>query len=223
MIVKRLIFGINDFAEIVYENISHDTSEERKKIDGFVVDDEYYRAENFCGLPVYRYSKLKVFFTPSDTGIIVCIGYSGMNEFRKKIFERLSCDGWYISSFIDDRAIVNSKEIGEGSIIMDGANIGTKCVIGKGNIFYPNSLLAHHSVVGDYNFFAISSSVAGHVTIKNQCFFGNNSCTKNGISVADRTLIGAGTYISCNIEKKGTTIVPMRSQEIQYDNSRFNL
>ena len=96
----------------------------------------------------------------------------------------------------------------------ENVTVGAFCKIGTGNIFYPCSHLAHHSKVGDYNFFAISCSIAGLVEIGNQCFIGNNSSTKNGICLSDRTLVGAGAYVSGDT-KEGDVIVPVRSVTLE--------
>lgn len=210
---KILIFGTNELSEIVTTYINS-TNEYNSKVIGFVVDDEYYKEDKFCELPVHKYSTIDKIFNKDNVKFLVCIGYSQMNEIRKNVFYRLKEHGWKIGSFTDSRAIVNTNDIGEGNIILDGVNIGVKCRIGSGNVFYPCSLLSHHSVVGNFNHFSPRVAIAGKVVIGNNCFWGINSCTKDNIQVASGVLVGAGAYLDYSILKNNKTVVPARSREI---------
>ena len=209
-----LIFGCNDFAEMIYESIRRGCSTHEYEVEGFVIDDAYYEAPLYCGKPVYRYSELDSQFVREDIRILICVGYSNMNANRKEIFGRLTRDGWNIASYFDKMAIIRTDNLGIGNIVCDGANIGIKSKIGNGNIFYPGALFAHHSTAGDFNFFAISSSVAGHVSVGNQCFFGNNSSTRDKITIADKNLIGAGCYLNHNVQVSGRVYVSNRCVEL---------
>ena len=48
------------------------------------------------------------------------------------------------------------------------------------------------------------------MTIHNNCFIGANSTIRNGVTVADKTLVGASSYISKNTVENGV-YVPSRS------------
>ena len=210
-----LIFGTNDFAEILYEYIKQGHGATSFCVKGFVVDVAYYHEKtSYDGLPIYPYSQLTAQFRQDEIMILVAVGYTNMNLCRKEIFQRLQQDGWKIVSYIDKRAIVNTEDLGTGNIILDGANIGVCCHVGTGNVFYPESLLAHHCSLGNFNFLAISSSVAGYVQIGDRCFFGNNSCTKEKIRIADACLVGAGCYLPHDVEGKGAVFVPARGQQL---------
>ena len=211
---KIVIFGTNDFAEVLYESIKLNREKIDQEVIGFVIDDEYFSQETFCNQDVYKYSELKQKFSAYDIKILVAIGYSNMNQNRKAIFKKLLQDGWEIASYIDPCSILRTDEqnLGYGNIVLESVNIGVGCKLGNGNIFFPGSQLAHHSTVGNFNFFAVRSSVAGHVTIGDECFFGNNCCTKDNISIKDQTLIGAGCYLDSDANARGGGI---RSHEIR--------
>lgn len=197
---KIIIFGTNELSEIVTTYINS-TNEYNSKVIGFVVDDEYYVDDKFCELPVHKYSTIDKIFNKDDVKFLVCIGYSQMNEIRKNVFYRLKDNGWEIGSFIDKKAIVNTNDIGEGNIILDGANIGVKCSIGDGNIILSGVIIAHHTKIGNFNFFSIHVSVCGNVNIKNNCFWGANSCARDGISIANSCLVGANCYIDRSVDE----------------------
>ena len=133
-----------------------------------------------------------------------------MNEGRKQTFKKIKEKGYDILTFIHPTALVQTESIGEGNLFFENVTIGAYCTIGEGNIFYPCSHVAHHTTIGNYNFMAISCSIAGHVKIENQCFLGNHSTTKNGVCIADKTLVGAGAYISKNTSENNV-IVPVRA------------
>ena len=54
--------------------------------------------------------------------------------------------------------------------------------------------------------------------IRNNCFFGNNCTIKNGIEIKDKTLIGAGCYISKGTDEEGV-YVPQRSIKLENKSS----
>ena len=198
-----LIFGLSDFAELLYESIKINSTKVNQNPIGFVIDDDYYKQKIFCNERVYRYSELEEIFSHSEVELLLTIGYSGMNQYREKIFHRFLQDGWEIASYIDPDSIIRTKSLGRGNIIFDDVNIGIGCQVGDGNVFYPGAFLAHHCTVGSFNFFCSNVSTGGCVEIGNRCFLGNNSCTKEKIFIGDETLIGAGCYLSQDVKKTG--------------------
>ena len=52
-----LIFGINDFAQMLYENIQYQSRKEFRVL-GFVLDDSYWTNKQCCGLEVFPYSRV---------------------------------------------------------------------------------------------------------------------------------------------------------------------
>lgn len=209
-----IVFGTNDLSEVLYESIEINKYKVNQKVIAFSVDDDYWNQQEFCDKHVYRYSELKKEFSCDEVEILVSVGYSNMNQNRKKIYQRILQDGWKIASYIDPYSIIRSDMIGKGNIIMDGVNIGIGCQIGDGNIFFSTSTLAHHSKVGDFNFFALHSSIAGRTKIGNNCFFGNNCCTRNHISIADKTLVGAGCYLDSDVISSGEVFVPQKCTKL---------
>lgn len=214
------IFGTNDFAQMLYWNIQYQTKSEFHVL-GFVLDDSYYESKHCCGLDVFPYSKILMETTVRD--IFICVGYSRMNQNRKDIFERLLKDGWHFPNYIDETASVRTDYIGMGNIIFEGSRLSIQSSIGNGNIFYPNSHLAHHSTMGDFNYVTICASISGHVEVGNCCFFGANSCTRDKIRIQDRSLLGAGCYLSKSTDHPDGVYVPPRSIELQRKSYEIDL
>lgn len=209
---KVIIFGTEQFGEILY----HYLNEEKKyEICGFVVDKKYKNIDVFCNLPVIEFETVENVFDPKEYGMFICIGYTQMNNIRELKVNEAKKKGYIILSYFHPSAIVLTKDLGIGNIVLEGAIIGPFCKIGDGNVFWSKSHIAHHTIVGNYNFFTISVAVAGNVLIGNNCFFGNNCTIKNNIEIKDRSLIGAACYVSEGTEE-GRVYVPPRS--IKLDN-----
>ncbi len=215
MMENVIIFGTTDLAEVLVYHLQHD---ERYKIVAVTVEMKYCNEKHFADYPLIPFETINDYIE-DDYGFFICVGYSQMNEGRKKIYHKIKNNNYRVLTYIHPTAVVQTNRISEGSLFFENVTIGPYCTIGTCNIFYPCAHLAHHSKVGNYNFFAISSSVAGHVIVENQCFFGNNSTTKNGIIIRNKTLLGAGAYLDKDTEE-GAVIVPERS--IRLENKTSN-
>lgn len=212
---KAIIFGTEQFGEILYHYLK---DEKKYEICGFVVDSKYKDKDTFYNLPVVEFEKAHEIFNPDVYGMFICLGYVQMNKIRELKFKEAKDKGYEILSYYHPSAIVLSENIGEGNIIMEGSVIGPFCEIGDGNVFWPKSHIAHHTKIQNFNFFTISVAVAGNIIIGNNCFFGNNCTIKNGIEIRDKTLIGAGCYISKSTEEEGV-YVPQRSIKLENKSS----
>ena len=202
----HLIYGLTDLAE----NLIYLLQAENHSIEGFVVDKKYFKSPtkeiNFGKgkkqkYPIYPFEHLEKYFRKEHISIYVCIGYTQMNEARKRKIIELQAKGYRVANFISKSACVETEDIGVGNLIFEQAYVGMYVHIGDWNVIYPKALIAHHTSIGNYNYFAISASIAGHVKIGNQNFFGNNSTTKEKINIGDRNLIGAGAYVAGNLDR----------------------
>ena len=204
-----LLFGISELSERIAYYIDCGESFKPFSVKGFVIDDDYYSTDNFSGKKVYRYSEAKEKFLQTAS-IIICIGYKKMNENRKQIFYRLRDDGWNIENFISSQATIHTDKIGTGNIFLCKTYIDFKSIVGDGNIF-DSAHLGHHSCVGNFNFFSYSTVIGGKVKIGDCCFFGMNSTIRNNLTLLDKTLIGAGCYVSRDTPDPGLCYAPQKN------------
>lgn len=211
MINKALIFGTTDLAELLFSYLQDDTKYE---VIGFVVDKNFVSSKEFCGRPVFCFEDVDKAFSKEDIGFFVCVGYTKMNVVRAEISKKIEEKGYKIFSYYHPSALIQSSNLGQGTIVFPNVIIDKFVSIGDGNIFYPGSLLSHHSSVGNYNFFAVKSCVCGHVKISNNCFIGANSTIRNGVNIDDFSLIGAGSYIKKDTEAYGV-YVPSTSVKLE--------
>ncbi len=195
-----LLFGTNEIAEMINFYADNSLGKEAMEVIGFVLDDEYFSQDSFVGKRVYRYSEAKNKLL-GKVEIIVCIGYKGMNEGRKKVFYRLQEEGWNIGSFISKESRIYAKELGVGNIFLDVSSVGVNSVVGDGNIFCFGRL-SHHSILGNFNFLS-NNVMGGHVCIGDCCFLGLRSCIRDGVQIHDKTLVGAGCYLGHSTKQPG--------------------
>ena len=205
--MKSIIVGTTGLANQLYCYIKKYNI---TNVAAFAVNKDYIRSDSFLGLPVVELETLEQNYPPDEYNIYITIGYSQMNQTRQKTYELLKAKGYKFPNFIHPTVTADYDSIGEANIIF--ANTILECCgkIGNGNIFRVNSAIAHDSVIGDFNFFAIGSCICGSVQIGNNCFFGANCTIRNDIIVKDKTLIGAGSYLSRSSEI-GQVIVPAKS------------
>ena len=208
---KVVIFGLEQFAEMIYKLLREDGRE----IAAFCLDEAYINGvTEKLGLPVVAFEKLEEYYPSSEYAIIFCIGYTDMNRLREKRIKQARERGYEVLGYCNPTAIIQTEDIGEANIFMEGCVIGQGVKIGEGNIFWPASHVAHHTVVENYNFFTISCAVAGNTKINNYCVFGNNCTVKNRVEIGEGTLVGAGAYIAHSTEP-WSVYVPPRSYRLE--------
>ncbi len=196
-----LLFSTNELAQRINYYIYNGDSITPMTVKGFLIDDAYYKETALDGKKIFRYSEAKEKFA-GKIPVIVCIGYSNMNENRKIIFNRLLADSWNIESYISLQATLESNDMGIGNIFFGKSSLGFKSRIGNGNIF-DNGFFNHHSVMGDFNFLCAGAIFGGNVKIGSFCFIGLNSTIKDSVTIHDKTLIGAACYLNRSTKSEG--------------------
>lgn len=189
---KIIIFGINHFAEELNYMIEEDGIDE---VLAYTVDRKYKTIDSLDGKRVISYEDLHVFYSQKDVDIIVAIGYSQMNEVRKKIIQKCRSDGWKIGGYCHPSVWICNSVIGEGNIIFDQVQIRHKTRIGEGNILLAHTVIAHNCDIGSYNYFAGSVHILGNNTIGNNNFFGNSSIRLDSGHTGNNNLFAAGTIV----------------------------
>lgn len=209
-----IIFGHTEFSEQV---AFYCRKERAFNVLGYAINEKYMSSG---GGQIYAFEHLKEFFPAGNFQILLTVGYKEMNENRKRVFEILQAQGYHLASFISSRAIVDSDEVGCGTIILPGAMVGPFVSLGNCCVLYSQAVLAHHDKVGDFCFFAPGVAIAGNVRIGEGCFLGANCTVKNGTCLGKRVLVGAGACLSHDATD-GEVIVPTRS--ITLDRSSIDM
>ncbi|MDL2241960.1 acetyltransferase [Bacteroidales bacterium OttesenSCG-928-L03] len=197
-----IIFGDSQFAERIYKYISLEGVD---KVIAFTQEASYIRHGKKLKIPVLPFESLSQKVSV-EFEIIIGIGYSEMNNLRKKIYLLCKQYGFTIGSYISANAFVYSDSYSEGLFVCPGAVIGPNCTIGVCNFFGSNSALSHDNKIGDYNFISTGSIIGGFAKINNNCFLGLNSTVRDNIEIADFSLVGASANVIKSTETQSVYI-----------------
>lgn len=192
---KLVVFGTSMLSTMMQQIID---SEGFYEVVAFTVDKEYMNESTLSGLPVVPFEEIEEYFNMKECEILLTIGYTKLNEFRKMVYDKCKLLGYRICTYVSPKAIVYSNKIGEGSIVMPTVFIGPDVVLGVGNILNFNVCVSHNIKIGDFNFFAGGVMLGGEINVGCNCFIGLNCTLRNGIKVSDKTLIGANIYMDKN-------------------------
>lgn len=189
-----VIFGTSEFSEYLYYTIKLEAD---KEVLAFTLSKKYLKDRFFCDLPVIEFEDLpNLLVDPFE--ILISVGYHDMNKGREKIYKQCKKLGYRVASFISTRAICDSKDIGEGCIVMPKAYVPPITSLGVCNVINVATILGHTSVIGDFNWFSGNVTMGGNVKVDNNCFIGMNCLIKNGIHVRSFALIGAYSFLNDN-------------------------
>lgn len=199
-----IIFGDGAFARRLFAYISAEADD---RVIAFTQEKQYINCSEIEGRCVVPFEDLQDCYDMNEVSILLGIGYSHMNELRKKVYELCKLKGYNIANFVSKSALVYSQNIGEGCIVFPGAMIGPFCRLGRCNIVSDNSSLSHDNTLGDYNYLSTNSVLAGGATIGNNCFIGLHSTIKNSIIIPDYTLVGSAANVLKSVSYRGGVLI----------------
>ena len=214
--MKLVVFGAGNFASLAWYVLKHDSPHE---VVGFTVNAEWQRASTHHDLPLVPFETLEQYFPPEEYALIIPLGWIGCNRVRAARYAEAKVRGYSFVSYVSSRAIVwPDLDVGENSMIYEGAviqpfaKIGTSCIVRCG------SYVSHHAVVGDNVFIAGHGVVAGNARIGDRCFLGLNSTIRDGVTLAPGCVVAAGALVTADTEPDGLYIgVPARRRPLPVD------
>ena len=207
------IFGVGQFAEVARFYFEKD---DNYRVKFFCVDAEYVSSASFEGVDVISVEELEKLPKPSDAWFFVAVGYSSMNDVRRRNVERLADFELKPASYISPAANVLTNQdlskvrhlfILEGNVIQYGTKIGQNVVLWSGNH------LGHHSTIGENSFLSSHVTISGNVTVGAGSFLGVNSTVADGVSIGPKCFVGAGAIVSKDLAG-GSLVVSRGNQKI---------
>jgi len=206
---RIVIFGAAEQAEVSNYYFQNDSI---YTVEGFIVDDEYFRDSNFNGLPVIPWSLALQTFPPEEFDCFVALGYSKVNAARKEIYEKVKKAGYQCPSYISSKAVIfNNLVIGDNCLILENNTVQPFVEVGANTTIWSGNHIGHHSKIGSHVFIASHVVVSGGVSIEDQCFIGVNATIRDHISIGRGTIIGAGALVMRNTDPF-SIYVPERTQ-----------
>jgi sugar O-acyltransferase (sialic acid O-acetyltransferase NeuD family) len=201
---QLVIFGSSDIAQLAHYYFSKDSN---YKVVAFILDENYIKEPEFCGLPVVPFEEVTKKYPPDSYDFFIALGYSKLNELRKEKYLAAKEMGYKMVSFISSRAtVLNEGKIGENCFIFEDNTIQPFVTIGNNVTLWSGNHIGHHSVIHDHTFIASHVVISGGVEIGEQCFVGVNATMRDHIKVGDRCVIGAGALLLADAEPEGVYI-----------------
>ena len=188
-----IIFGSGQIAELAHYYFTKDTE---YNVVAFCLDEKYINEDIYCGLPVIDFESIQETYSPHENDIFIAIGYSEINDLRKRKYHEAKEKGYDIARYISSQAtIFDNVTIGENAFILENNVIQPFVKIGDNVTLWSGNHIGHHSIIKDHNFIASHVVISGGVTIHPSCFIGVNATLRNDISIGEKTVIGAGAII----------------------------
>lgn len=201
---KIIVFGTSCFSIMLKEYVERFMNRE---VVAYAVNKNFIKENYIDNIPVVAFEDIEFTYNPEEYSFINAMGYMQMNCVRERIANEIKNKGYELENFIHPSAMVYTKEIGEGNIILENVFVGPHTIIGNGNIIWNGVNISHDGKIGDFNCFAASTTIAGNVEISNNCFFGINCSIKNDINISSKTLIGAGCFLNKNTEEEDVYVL----------------
>lgn len=213
-----VIIGMGNFPRLLKYYLDQD---DPRSVVAFSCDRAYIPSDadgkpvtSFDGLPLVPFDELPDRFPSDRHDVLMGMGYSAMNDNRRRKFWECQHLGYHIASYFHSSCSIHTDDIGEGNIMLERCLVYPFSKIGDGNLMFDTVNISHDSVVGDFNFFAGGTDLCGFVRIGSNCFFGKGSVLDVHFEAADHTLVGAGAYAKGRTEPYDV-IVPPRSHKLE--------
>tara|TARA_B110000046_G_scaffold185525_1_gene227532 strand:+ start:2459 stop:3538 length:1080 start_codon:yes stop_codon:yes gene_type:complete len=140
-----------------------------------------------------------------ELGIKNFIMAFGILENRKKRFElfnQLKKLGCQFPNIIHPKAIVeDSVIIGQGNVILAGANVGSCVKMGDLNYINNSSLLSHDCILVDNIHIAPGAVLASSVVVESHVLIGMNTTLFLGINIGEGASINNGLVVNSNVKR----------------------
>lgn len=205
------IFGNNKLARLMVRYVAKYSDCE---FLGFCVDREYLKNDTFAGYKNIAFEDIEKLHSEDDVSILICIGNNKMNDIRKAKYASIKARGYKIAQFVHPKAHLESNDLGEGNIILEGVSVGMGAKLGVCNVIWNGCNISHDTVIGDFNYIAPSTAIAGNTVVGDNCFLGIGSIVRSAVNIASYTFAGAGCYLD-NDTEEGDVYVPARTVKLQ--------
>lgn len=151
---------------------------------------------------------------PSDTYIIIAIANY---EIKRKIVNRIN-DKFKFATIIHPRVWIHDYiNVGEGTIIYEGAILTTNIKIGNHVIISPKCGIGHDSIIKDYVSLLWNVNVSGNDVIEEGVMMGSGSTVIQGKRIEKGSTVGAGAVVIDDIDSYSTVVgVPAKVIKVDY-------
>lgn len=195
---KVIIFGIQDFAELAWYYLVHDSPHE---VVAFCVNEKYLPdSRAFHGLPVVPFENVSQLMPPGEYCFFAPMSPKGMNRVRESVYNQIKAMGYSCISYISSKATIFGNPIGDNCFILEDNTIQPYTAIGSNVVLWSGNHIGHHGQIKDHVSFTSHVVMSGHCIIEPYCFLGVNATLRDNITLAEGTLVAMHSSISKNTE-----------------------
>ena len=181
--MKLLVYGSKDFGQVIRALVDHAGHE----FAGFI--DDFAEGAEIIG----TYQQARRAYPPAPgIGIAVAIGYDHLAA-RWNLYQAIRKDGYAVPALVHRAAVVHpDAKIGEGAIVMAGANVDVFSQIAELAVLWPGVIVSHDCRVGRNCFLSPGAILCGFVNTGADCFIGAGAVIADHRSVPDGQFVKAG-------------------------------
>lgn len=124
---------------------------------------------------------------------------------KQKVYARLKEIGFELPVIRGQYVVVHKGvEIGEGTILRDGAIIQSNCKLGKCVMIGDRAIITHDTKIDDFSQVVSGCILGRNLTVGKSVFFGYGAVVTNDLKIVDNCIIGANSLVNkdCLIEGK---------------------
>jgi sugar O-acyltransferase (sialic acid O-acetyltransferase NeuD family) len=197
--VKVIIFGLEDFAELAYYYLKNDSDFE---VVAFSVNKMYLPKENNKeGLPIVAFENIEEKYPTSEFCFFAPMAPKNMNKLREKVYHSIKEKGYQLISYISSKATLFDNEIGDNCFILENNTIQPFTKIGNNVVLWSGNHIGHHSEIEDHVTFTSHVVMSGHCRIKKYSVLGVNSTIRDGITINEGTFVGMSASVTKSTEE----------------------
>jgi len=197
--------------------------EGRHRIVGLIDRDRELGAETMGYRVIGRELDLPTLVeTHGVAGVLIAVGD---NFVRSEIAARLQATAPevpLVRAVHPGACVARDVVIGEGSVVMAGAQINPCCKIGRGCILNTGASLDHDSMMGDFSSLAPGVVTGGDCHIGRLAAVGIGAVLVHGVRIGAHTVIGAGATVVKNIASHRVAYgTPARDIRVRGEGDRY--
>jgi len=173
-----------------------DVIENDNKFNILGILDSNIKENNVLGYKILGGDNLISELVNENTYFLITVGQIKSYSTRKKIAKILIENKAKLATIISTLAYVSKHaNVGEGSIIMNGAVVNANSTIGKNCIINTKSNVEHGVSIGDFCHLSTCAVINGDSVIENGTFIGSNATISNDVLIKENSIISAGKFI----------------------------
>lgn len=187
---ELIVIGGGEFARMVIETARRDEWEVLGFVDPLPCEETAQRCR------VVRLGDDGAIGDYPDAKLILGLGCVTVSPLRKQLVSRIGPGRWGTVKDPYFTYISQTAEIGEGTVILPGAAIGSGARIGPHCILNLGVKIDHDVQVGGFVHVAPQAALGGGSRIGDGAFIGMGAMVRDHTLVSERTLVGMGAVVT---------------------------